>query len=283
MLQKSDSKKFDLVPIEYDLAVRDAPKSAFVFSEKNLAGFRPSMLGRNRLDRSRPGDRSASPYRIDKSKQRGPRTVPKHTTFLANPAHEVNCNPRETTEWQQIQEKKKQDQEFRKALEKRRADISASEIQKDSVAAQAAFSKFVVADNKKKVRPQENKATRLPEKDLLDALAKCFSRYKFWGIDALRQETDQPEAWLREVLQKIAVRVTSGQAVNTWTLKADAANLINVDYSQIVKEEDLAKAKEEDIIREKSSLSDVDMEDFRDGDEDDMELEEVLIDNSGSK
>ena len=85
------------------------------------------------------------------------------------------------------------------------------------------------------------------------------------------------------MLQKIAVRVPSGQAVNTWTLKADAANLINVDFSQIVKEEDLAKAKEEDIIREKSSLSDVDMDEFRDGDEDDMELEEVVIDNSGAK
>lgn len=71
-------------------------------------------------------------------------------------------------------------------------------------------------------KPQENKAARIPEDVLLDRLLRAFKEYKYWPLRALKQRTNQPEAYLKETLQKIAYLVKTGQFANNWTLKEEA-------------------------------------------------------------
>jgi transcription initiation factor TFIIF subunit beta len=45
----------------------------------------------------------------------------------------------------------------------------------------------------------------MPQNELLDRIFECFNRYNYWSMKALRAELQQPEAYLRETLEKIAV------------------------------------------------------------------------------
>lgn len=72
----------------------------------------------------------------------------------------------------------------------------------------------------KKKAPKE-KAVRIPQGELLDALDKCFRRYKYWSLKALRNELKQPEAYIKQTLEQIAVLVRSGDFSMTYMLKPE--------------------------------------------------------------
>ena len=70
-------------------------------------------------------------------------------------------------------------------------------------------------------RPQLSKAARMPQNELLDRIFECFRRYNYWSMKALRAELQQPEAYLRETLEKVAVLAKSGRFATQWSLKAE--------------------------------------------------------------
>lgn len=72
----------------------------------------------------------------------------------------------------------------------------------------------------------ENKATRWPENQLLDEIAKCFSKHKYWSMRAFRGVIPQPEAYLRECLDKIAVLNRTGVYANQWSLKPEYEGML---------------------------------------------------------
>ena len=73
-------------------------------------------------------------------------------------------------------------------------------------------------------RRQDNKAARIPKNELIDLLHNCFDQYTFWSMRALRTRTQQPEAYLKEVLQDIAALVKSGQYASNWRRRAEFDN-----------------------------------------------------------
>ena len=101
---------------------------------------------------------------------------------------------------------------------------------------------------------QDNKATRMDETALLDELAKAFQEYRYWPMSALKKRLKQPEAWLKEVLGKIAVLVRTGQAANHYMLKQFA--------------EEAGGVKEEEFAPEVKGEED-------DDEDEDMDFEEV--------
>ena len=62
------------------------------------------------------------------------------------------------------------------------------------------------------------KAARLPKNELLDLLFQNFNEYQYHSMKSLRQRTQQPEAWLREVLDEIAVLIKAGPFANRYKL-----------------------------------------------------------------
>jgi transcription initiation factor TFIIF subunit beta len=77
-----------------------------------------------------------------------------------------------------------------------------------------------------KAKKMENKTARWAENELIDALVKCFSQYTHWHLKTLKQFIPQPEAFIREGLDKIAVLVRKGPTSNTWRLTDQYARIL---------------------------------------------------------
>ena len=59
---------------------------------------------------------------------------------------------------------------------------------------------------------------RMPRNQLLDALFALFREREHWPIKLLREKTQQPEVYLKEVLSEIASLHRSGEFNGTWEL-----------------------------------------------------------------
>ena len=82
------------------------------------------------------------------------------------------------------------------------------------------FSSFFLSQ-RSKVKPpkgQYERMARMPRNQLLDALFALYREREQWPIKLLREKTQQPEAYLKEVLSEIATLHRSGEFNGTWEL-----------------------------------------------------------------
>lgn len=71
------------------------------------------------------------------------------------------------------------------------------------------------------VKPKKGevlKAARIPKNQLLDLIFDCFRQFQYWSMKALRQRTRQPDSYLRQVLEEVAVLIKSGPFANHYCL-----------------------------------------------------------------
>ena len=71
-------------------------------------------------------------------------------------------------------------------------------------------------------KPQESKAARIPQNELLDLIYDCFKRYTYWPLKSLKAELNQPEAYLKQTLELVAHLVRQGPHAMTWQLKPES-------------------------------------------------------------
>ena len=77
---------------------------------------------------------------------------------------------------------------------------------------------------KPKAKPQKGqfeRMARMPRNQLLDLLFSLFREREHWSVRLLRERTQQPEAYLKEVLGEIAFMHRSGEHNGTWELMAN--------------------------------------------------------------
>ncbi|KIP04282.1 hypothetical protein PHLGIDRAFT_129621 [Phlebiopsis gigantea 11061_1 CR5-6] len=77
---------------------------------------------------------------------------------------------------------------------------------------------------KPKAKPpkgQFERMARMPRNQLLDLLFGLFREREHWSVKILREKTQQPEAYLKEVLSEIAFMHRSGEHNGTWELMAN--------------------------------------------------------------
>jgi transcription initiation factor TFIIF subunit beta len=72
----------------------------------------------------------------------------------------------------------------------------------------------------------DNKTTRMAENELFDSINRCFCLYTYWSMKALRNRLHQPEAYLRETLDKVAILIRTGTFANQYTLKPEFKELL---------------------------------------------------------
>lgn len=72
-----------------------------------------------------------------------------------------------------------------------------------------------------KAKKVEMKTIRIPENELMDKIFNCFEKYQYWSLKSLRAQLKQPEAYLRQTLEKIAILNKSGRFANNWSLKPE--------------------------------------------------------------
>ncbi|KAG6906969.1 hypothetical protein DXG01_011166 [Tephrocybe rancida] len=75
-----------------------------------------------------------------------------------------------------------------------------------------------------KTKPKHTKGTfermaRMPRNQLLDQIFSLFRDPPRWGIKPLREKTQQPEVYLKEVLSEVAFLHRSGEHNGLWELK----------------------------------------------------------------
>jgi len=70
----------------------------------------------------------------------------------------------------------------------------------------------------------------------LDRIFAAFAEYRYWSAKSLKARVQQPENWLRTILDKVADLHRSGPFANHWELKPE-----NRRADSAVKEEQAAE------------------------------------------
>ncbi|KAF2161810.1 hypothetical protein M409DRAFT_27866 [Zasmidium cellare ATCC 36951] len=227
------------LPSVYNLEMKEnSYQNTVVFSEKDLDRHRAKQIGHTRnLTAGKP---SGIPGKSDRYGPRKPgsyRTAIPKQTILAPPIiNEAVAKPAED----------KTSLDFFK----RQYDAAMSQGRKATIlpyvdkgfhpgAASAGFTFGSITSRPgkgfKKKEPKE-KNVRMPEDKLLDALQQCFRQYPYWSMSALRGHLRQPDVWIKEVLDKIAVLVRSGDFTGNYKLNDNTARLLNISDLELKEE-----------------------------------------------
>ncbi|KAI9103282.1 transcription initiation factor IIF, beta subunit-domain-containing protein [Phlyctochytrium arcticum] len=72
-----------------------------------------------------------------------------------------------------------------------------------------------------KKRPQQEKKERVERTELVNMIFDAFQKYPHWTFKGLVERTQQPQAWLKEVLNDLAILHKRGPYVGTYELKPE--------------------------------------------------------------
>jgi transcription initiation factor TFIIF subunit beta len=221
------------LPREYTMAVTNAASSnTFIFSEQDLPqkSFKGKGPGRNvdsknSKDRLAPGDRRQW-ERYSRYQPYIRKPIPKQTALTGAVKHEVSCYPVENAEFMRIMAQRNRD-----ALKPKHQTMfvpmqKIKDAQKmmapGTLGGSGGMENFIkTASSRATKASQDNKATRMPRNELRDAIFACYRKYNYWSLKSMKAELHQPETWLKENLEQVAVLVRSGQFALTYTLKPE--------------------------------------------------------------
>jgi len=231
-----------------------------IFSEEDQPGYKTGAWNR---DRRVPKDRNAKqePHRVSKKPYRS--SIPKKTALAGFCKHEVTVTAVENDEYRSMM-----DARYKKLFQPKHTTTFTAGIDHrmhPGLATNDRFATFVASNKPTKgKKPQQEKAVRISENDLLDALHQCFREYTYWPLRGLRHRLKQPEAFIKANLEKIATLVRSGPYNGNWKLNDEYAATVRRDGAGPVKEEVAGEGESEDE----------EMKD-EDGDEGDYDFEDV--------
>ncbi|KAI1197556.1 transcription initiation factor IIF, beta subunit-domain-containing protein [Nemania serpens] len=227
------------IPKEYNLETKDVNlANSFLFTEQDLPGFKSRSHGANsdlpphlrRRQEQRPDDKTPQEGGVKKNKYqpRYRKAIPKKTTLAGKFSREINCLPVWTDETKHILKTMADDAMKPKVSTSIVKSFDPSGvIQAGAHVANDKFSNLVrtAPEQKKNKKQKEEKAARLPQSELRDRIFQCYDQYAYWSLKAFKQALRQPEAWLRENLEELAVLHKSGRFANYWELKAEYKRL----------------------------------------------------------
>ena len=215
-LKLNDLKAFQNIPHNFNLGVTHPQvNSAFVFREQDLPR------------RTKPQQDSQKQH-YDKYTPQVKQT-PKRTSLVGQVAHECNLIPDFN------------DPDYSRVLAKRRqmelptADTQTTLLDGTAGVGGVKYGATLRAQKASWLRPQqqrraiqrnqEGKATRIPRNELLDLLFRLFEQSEYWSLKSLRERTRQPEVYLRDVLEAIAVLKKRGPQASKYGLRDEFKQL----------------------------------------------------------
>jgi len=258
------------VPKKYDINMnKEIYNNTVVFSEKDQPGYNSNAWNRDRRVPQTREQRQAAFSGISKPinpKKPYKSSIPKQTALEGYLKHEVTVTAVENEEYRRLMKARYQKQDKPKNTTTIQAPIDTRFH--PGIAQRDRFVDFVNATNKpvKGKKAQQEKAVRISENELLDALQQCFREFRYWSLRTLRQRLRQPEAYIRQNLEKIGELVKSGRFAGNWKLTDVYEKTVRGDLGGSVKEE----AAEEGV-------SDEDGEEEGEGDEDGDDFEDVKM------
>ncbi|KAI1434705.1 transcription initiation factor IIF, beta subunit-domain-containing protein [Xylaria sp. CBS 124048] len=269
------------IPKEYNLEPRDLDlANTFLFTEKDLPGFKSRSHGANsdlppylrrrheqqqQQQQQRPEDKTQSENGVKKNKYqpRYRKAIPKKTALAGKFRREINCLPVWTEETKHLLKmmsddamKPKVSTSIVKSFDPSGVIQAGAHVSNDRFSNLVRTAPEQVKKNKKQ---KEEKSARLPQSELRDRIFECYDRYAYWSLKAFKQTLNQPEAWLRENLEELAVLHKAGRFANYWELKPEYKRL---NVQSVEGAPPSPEANDSDF----------------DGDDDNIEMEDVKMD-----
>ncbi|KAM3532032.1 hypothetical protein NHJ13051_000408 [Beauveria bassiana] len=233
------------LPREYDLDVLDRDvRNHFIFTEEDLPSYKaknkerqdqinagiPAHILRQKEAAATAAASAAAggvgPQRntYDRKSRFQPyyrKAIPKKTKIFGKIHYDVRVEPRNTGE----EERYLGQQLFQAENSKAKLQIisrnTASSIINPGTAGAVGWAGNFIKNTPSLVKPKKGenfKAARIPKNQLLDLIFDCFRQYQYWSMKALRQRTQQPDSYLRQVLEEVAVLNKSGPFANHYCL-----------------------------------------------------------------
>lgn len=120
---------------------------------------------------------------------------------------------------------------------------------------------------KREAAKTEGRASRMDKKVLMKLLFQLFDQYDYWTMKGLKEKTNQPEAYLKECLENIAVMERRGPYALKYRLKDEYKKSRDVERKakegltlEEMEDEEKKKAEEESEEEEEEE-DDIEMED----------------------
>ncbi|KAA8917842.1 hypothetical protein TRICI_000003 [Trichomonascus ciferrii] len=231
----NDSPENNDIPHEYDInLVKKVVDNTYVFTESDLPEYQKKkamkQMSWSNVEEEEapppppPGVASTSSSENRNGNRYTPyvKTIPKKTALVGKACHECIVTPslRDRNYSKVVSQRKAQEAEASKAKVTFLNEIPGVNTASFGQNLRGHSSAFMRAQ-KKDPKSVEGKATRLPQNELLDLLFKLFEEYDYWGMKGLRERTKQPEAYLKEVLDTMAVLIKKGPYAMKYTLKPE--------------------------------------------------------------
>ncbi|CAG9938472.1 unnamed protein product [Clonostachys rosea f. rosea IK726] len=265
LLLHKDQPEHQLLPREYDVELLESQvKNHYIFSERDLESYKAKNKARTEaanagipMSALRAKEGGGQKPHYDRRNRFQPyyrKAIPKKTKITGKINYDVRLEPRDKTEETRLLAQRLLEADT-KAGVRVISRNKASAIINPGIAGSAGWGNNFIKNAAPTVKPKKAevvKNARLPKNQLLDLIFDCFRQYQYWSMKALRQRTQQPEAWLRQVVDEVAVLIKSGSFANHYTL-SDAYR----DKAGSESKEEAAAAEEDD-------------------DDDDEEMEDIL-------
>lgn len=263
------------VPVEYNLHITNkSSNNTFVFSEKE----QPRSQFRSRPYRAHIDARKSGRIgKLSKDEQWIRRTVPKQTALAGHIKTELNCLPVENADYERIMKQRqklalalKPKQEIQYLDHNNMAGGGGNILAPGLLGAAGELKSFTNKAGPAKGKKTMIKAARMPQNELLDLIYDCFKEYTYWPFRSLKDRLRQPDTYLKETLEMVAVMLRTGTHASQWQLKPEARE------GRYAESGLFDKAKEEAAPDAGPGLSFDGVDDMEEDDEDMMEMEDVL-------
>ncbi|KAF4581192.1 transcription initiation factor iif [Ophiocordyceps camponoti-floridani] len=280
MLLEANCPEHQTLPREYELEVLDRDvQNHFIFSEEDLPSYKarnkarteavnagiPASLLRQRSQGNGQDQQGPQRNSYDRRSRFQPyfrKAIPKKTKMFGKIHYDVRVEPRNVRDEERVLARKLLDAEQSKSKLQIISRNSASSIMNPGTAVAAQWGGNFIKNAAQQVKPKKGevfKAARIPKNQLLDLIFDCFRHYQYWSMKALRQKLQQPDTYLRQVLEEVAVLHKSGRFANHYGLSDAYKDKAGSD----AKEEAATAAEDGGVFGDED-------------DDDDEELEDVL-------
>lgn len=241
------------LPKTYDLDIKtEGYSNTVVFSEKDLSNHKNGNISRksqlsSRGIRSKSDRYGSRPSTTNSSSSRPTyRTaIPKQTSLAPLIHHVADAAPEQNDSyWTHLAKsyaastKPKNTTTYLSTVDKTLTRVGGPRGEAFTISSHP-------RDKKRKTAAAKDKNVRMSEPELLDALYKCFRRYKYCGLKYLKNELRQPEAYIRQTLEKIATLVRSGDAAMNYVLRPEFEGMAGVKKDEVKEETAVVKSEAE--------------------------------------
>lgn len=204
-----------------------------VFSEKDLPGHRSQQLG-GRFARPTGVQSKADRYARRPGGYRS--AIPKKAALVPVINHEAVAVPILNDTYDDLAQAFKAEADRTSKVNFDRDQFR--RIQPGALSAQPLF-QFGSLSSKPKgnKKAAKEKAVRMERTVLLDQLQRLFAEYSYWKLGGLKARLNQPEAYIKQTLEEIAILVKQGDFANTYKLKPEYESLARVQAAGNLRQE----------------------------------------------